>query len=304
MTAYLLRHLQVFFFSLGQMVRAPFATLMTIAVIGITLALPAGAYVMVDNVQRVGAGWDGNAKISLFLQRGTSEKAANRLAKKIRAMASVTSVDYISADAALSDFKRLSGFGKALDALDYNPLPPALIVHPQRNFNEPVRLQGLVRQLGRHGEVELAQLDLEWVKRLHAMLQVARRGVWILASVLGLAVVLIIGNTIRLAVLNRREEIEVIKLVGGTNAFIRRPFLYTGLLQGVAGGLTASFLVSLGFGLLAGPIRDLASLYASQFRTAGLGMQGAAALVVLGGLLGWLGSRIAVGRHLRDIEPR
>jgi len=303
-TAYLLRHLQVFFYSLGQLARAPFASLMTIAVIAITLALPAGAYVMIDNVQRVSAGWDGSAKISLFLKRGTDDKAAKRLAEKIRAMASVASVDYISPDAALADFKRLSGFGTALDALDYNPLPPALIVRPADEFNEPDRLEGLVKRLSRHGEVELAQLDLEWVKRLHAMLQIARRGVWLLASVLGLAVVLIIGNTIRLAVLNRRDEIEVIKLVGGTNAFIRRPFLYTGLLQGVAGGLTAWFLVSLGFGLLAGPIRDLASLYASQFRTAGLGVQGAAALVALGGLLGWLGSRIAVGRHLRDIEPR
>lgn len=304
MTAYLLRHLQVFFYSLGQLARAPFASLMTIAVIAITLALPAGAYIMIDNVQRVSAGWGGSAKISLFLKRGTDDKAAKRLAEKIRAMASVASVDYISPDAALADFKRLSGFGAALDALDYNPLPPALIVRPADEFNEPDRLEGLVKRLSRHGEVELAQLDLEWVKRLHAMLQIARRGVWLLASVLGLAVVLIIGNTIRLAVLNRRDEIEVIKLVGGTNAFIRRPFLYTGLLQGVAGGLTAWLLVSLGFGLLAGPIRDLTSLYASQFRTAGLGVQGAAALVALGGLLGWLGSRIAVGRHLRDIEPR
>lgn len=304
MTAYLLRHLQVFFYSLGQMAGAPFASLMTIAVIGITLALPSGLYVLIENVQRVSAGWDGSAKISLFLKRDTGDQAAKRLGEKIHRLPAVAAVEYISPKQALAEFKRLSGFGEALDALDYNPLPPVLIVRPGNDFDNPHRLDDLVRQLRQHGEVELAQLDLEWVRRLHTMLRLARRGVWILGSLLGLAVVLIIGNTIRLAVLNRREEIEIIRLVGGTNAFIRRPFLYTGLLQGVSGALAAWFLVALCFGLLAGPIRDLASLYASNFRTEGLGIHGAALLVAAGGILGWLGSRLAVGRHLRDIEPR
>lgn len=303
MTAYVLRHLQVFFYSLGQLVRAPVASLMTIAVIGITLALPSGLYVVIHNVQRLSAGWDGSAKISLFLKRDTSDEVAQLLSQKIRRMPAVATVEYLSPASALAEFKRLSGFGEALDALDYNPLPPVLIVQPVAELDNPARLEELVDKLGQDGAVDLAQLDLEWVKRLHALLQIARRGVWILATLLGLAVVLIIGNTIRLAVLNRRDEIEIIKLVGGTDAFIRRPFLYTGLLQGISGGLAAWLLVSLSLGLLATPVRDLASLYASSFHTETLGVQGVGILVAAGAILGWFGSRIAVGRHLRDIEP-
>ncbi len=177
-------------------------------------------------------------------------------------------------------------------------------MQPASEFDNPASLEQLLNELAEHGQVDLAQLDLEWVRRLHALLQIARRGVWILATLLGTAVVLIVGNTIRLAVLNRREEIEIIKLVGGTDAFIRRPFLYTGLLQGIGGALMGWVLVSVSLGLVAGPVRELARLYASGFQPQGLGIGGAATLLTVGAVLGWLGSRIAVGRHLRDIEPR
>ena len=304
MKTYLLRHLQVFFYSLGQLVRTPFASLMTVAVIGIALALPSGLYVLIDNIQEVSAGWDGSGKISLFLKQGTGDKSAQRLAEKIRAMAPVATVDYISPDQALAEFRRLSGFGDALEALTENPLPAVLIIRPTENADNPTRLEQLLNELRQLDQVDLAQLDLAWVKRLYALLQLARRGVWILALLLGLAVVLIMGNTIRLAVLNRRDEIEVIKLVGGTNAFIRRPFLYTGLLQGLAGGLAAWGLVSTVLALLRQPINELASLYASRFSVHALDVRATAVLLGVGAVLGWLGSRIAVSRHLRDIEPR
>jgi cell division transport system permease protein len=304
MKTYLLRHMQVFFYTLGQLARTPFATLMTIAVIGIALALPSGLYVLIDNVQRVSAGWDGSGKISLFLKESASGKAAQRLAEKIRRMPIVATVDYMSPDQALTEFRQLSGFGDALEALAQNPLPAVLIVRPTASADNPTNLEQLLNELRQLDQVDLAQLDLAWVKRLYTLLQLARRGVWILALLLSLAVVLIMGNTIRLAVLNRRDEIEVIKLVGGTNAFIRRPFLYTGLLQGVAGGFTAWVLVSTVLALLAQPISDLASLYASSFSVHALGARATAMLLGVGAILGWLGSRIAVGRHLSDIEPR
>jgi cell division transport system permease protein len=304
MKTYLLRHLQVFFYSLGQLVRTPFASFMTIAVIGIALALPSGLYVLIDNVQGVSASWDGSGKISLFLKRGAGDKGAQHLAEKIRRMTMVARVDYMSPEQALAEFRRLSGFGDTLDALGENPLPAVLIVRPTASADNPANLEQLLNELRQLDHVDLAQLDLAWVKRLYALLQLARRGVWILALLLSLAVVLIMGNTIRLAVLNRRDEIEVIKLVGGTNAFIRRPFLYTGLLQGLAGGLTAWALVSAVLTLLAQPINDLASLYASRFSVHALDARATAILLGTGAVLGWLGSRIAVGRHLRDIEPR
>ena len=304
MTSYLLRHLQVFFYTLGQLARAPIASLMTIAVIAITLALPTGLYLLIENVQRMSTGLDGGAKISLFLKADVDDAAAAQLSERIRQTLEVATVEYISPKQALAEFKRLSGFGETLDTLAHNPLPPVLIVQPSIAFDTPQKLDDLVNRLRANAEVGLAQLDLQWVKRLHGLLQIARRGVWLLSVSLALAVVLIIGNTIRLAVLSRREEIEVIKLVGGTNAFIRRPFLYTGLLQGAVGALAAWALMSLCLSLLAGPIGAVADLYASNFRAEGLGSYGIAILVGVGALLGWLGSRIAVGRHLGNLEPR
>ncbi len=303
MKSYVLRHLQVFFYSIGELARAPFAAFTTIAVIGITLALPAALYVLLGNLQRAGTGWDEGAQISLFLKLDTRETAARALATQVRAMAGVASVHYISRDAALAEFKRLSGFGDALDVLDTNPLPAVLLVRPTPGHGSAVAVEQLVQTLGRLPGVDLAQLDLEWVKRLDAMLRLAQRGVLILASLLAVAVLLVVGNTIRLAILNRRTEIEVIKLIGGTDAFIRRPFLYAGLFQGLLGALLAWFLVFASLILLKGPVQDLAGLYGSRFELVGLGFRSGTGLLLGGAILGWLGSRLAVGRHLRAIEP-
>ena len=300
---YLLRHTQVFFYSLGQLTRTPVATFLTVAVIGITLALPAGLYVAIENLQRLASGWEDNGQISLFLKQDVPGAAIEKLADKIRRLPAVSWVDYVSREAALTEFKRLSGFGEALNALERNPLPAVLVVHPAATHAHPDKLQALLKDLRRFNEVDIAQIDLDWVRRLHAMLELARQGVLILAAGLAIAVLLIIGNTIRLAVLNRRDEIEITKLIGGTNAFIRRPFLYTGTLQGLLGALLAWLLVGLGLLLLADPINNLAGLYGSRFEAENLGILATLALIGSGGLLGWLGSRLAVGRHLRAIEP-
>lgn len=303
MKTYLAQHAQAFFESAGRLIRQPIATLMTVAVIAISLALPAGFYVLIDNLARVSRGWEGGSQISLFLKREVAAKAAEKLADRIRRQPQVTRVEYLSPEAALAEFKRSSGFGSALDALDRNPLPPVLVVHPRVDV-PPEGLEALVRELGQHPEVELAQLDLEWVRRLHALLRIAERGVWLLAALLAAGVILVTGNTIRLAVLSRKDEIEIIKLVGGTDAFIRRPFLHAGVQQGLAGALLAWGIVGLTLGLLAGPVRDLASLYASDFQPKGLGAAATGVLLGAGALLGWVGSRLAVGRHLKAIEPK
>ncbi|MHB8728466.1 MAG: permease-like cell division protein FtsX [Sulfuricaulis sp.] len=300
---YLMRHAQVFFFSLGQLTRTPVATFLTVAVIGITLALPACLYVGIVNVQRLANGWQDNGRISLFLKQDLTAAASEKLADKIRRLSGVAWVDYISRDAALAEFKKLSGFGDALNALDRNPLPAVLVVHPTDKHADPDKLQALLKELRGYKEVDIAQIDLEWVRRLHAMLNLAQQAVLILAAGLAIAVLLIIGNTIRLAVLNRREEIEVTKLIGGTNAFIRRPFLYSGTLQGLLGAIFAWLLVGIALLLLSNPIRSLAGLYGSRFELENLGFLATLALIGAGGLLGWLGSRLAVGRHLRAIEP-
>lgn len=300
---YLLRHAQVLLYSSGELVRAPVASLMTIAVIGITLALPSVLYLAVDNLQRASRGWDAGGQISLFLKTDVSEAAGQKLAERLRRLPTIARTEYISRAAALADFKRLSGFGEALDALERNPLPATIIVHPARAHIDPDALSSLLKDLRRHDEVDTAQLDLEWVRRLHALLGIAQRTVFILAGLLGLAVLLTVGNTIRLAVLNRREEIEIMKLIGATDAFIRRPFLYAGLIQGLLGAAMSWVLVGLAVVLVGAPTRELAALYGSTFRAAGPDVALGVSLLAVGALLGWLGSRIAVGRHLATIEP-
>ena len=304
MKTYLLRHVQVFLYSLGQLARTPVATLMTVSVIGITLALPSALYVLIGNIEQLGRGWEESGQISLFLRRDVSEKKADQLAQTLRQRAGIKGVDYISREAALNEFKRLSGFGEVLNTLDQNPLPAVLVVRPTRDAADPATLERLAGELRGLPEVELAQFDLQWVQRLHAILRLAERAVWMLTAVLAAGVLLIIGNTIRLAVLNRRDEIEIIKLIGGTNAFIRRPFLYSGLLQGTIGGIMAWILVVIALALLGGPARELASLYGSTFSLRGLQADTIGLLLGGGAVLGWLGSRIAVGRHLLAINPR
>ena len=303
MIDYLLRHAQVLFYSLGQLVRTPFSSLTTVAVIAITLALPAGLYVLLDNVQRLSGTWDSAGQLSVFLKRDSSERAALTLADKIRARVEIASVQYISRDAALAEFRRLSGFGEALSALANNPLPAVLVVRPKPTHSDAAALETLKKEFQSMSEVEWVQLDLEWIKRLNAIVDLARRGVWLLAGLLALAVALIVGNTIRLAVLNRRTEIEIIKLIGGTDSFIRRPFLYVGLWQGLFGAVCAWALLALLLALIAGPVQELAALYGSRFELHGLSIEAGLSLLALGAALGWLGARLAVGRHLRAIEP-
>lgn len=301
--AWAIRHLQTFFYALGQLSRRPFSTLMTSAVIGIALALPAGLHVLLKNVQEVAAGWDGATQVSLFLKRESDEAQAIKLAETLRAERDIGQVRYISRGEALAEFRSLSGFGEALDVLEDNPLPPVLVVHPAVGLNTPEAVGRLVQRLDALPLVDMAQLDMQWVKRLYGMMDIARRGVWILGSLLALAVLLVVGNTIRLAIQNRRDEIVITKLIGGTNAFIRRPFLYTGFWYGLFGGIIALLLVSGSLSLLQEPVRNLAGLYRSEFNLHNLALEPAIALLGFGSLLGLLGSWLAVGRHLREIEP-
>ncbi|KPK12236.1 MAG: hypothetical protein AMJ68_02655 [Acidithiobacillales bacterium SG8_45] len=299
---YLLRHAQVFFYSLGQLARTPFASLMTVAVIGVALALPTGLYVLIDNMQRVSGGVDSSARISVFLKKTVDDARAEHWTGRVRKIPGVARAEYVPPKEALAEFKRLSGFGSAIDTLD-NPLPGVVLVTPALTKTDTESLTALVERLKKSSEVELVQLDFEWVQRLNALLEITRRAATLLAVVLAASVLLIIGNTIRLAVYNRRDEIEVIKLIGGTGAFIRRPFLYSGALQGLFGALAAWLLIQLSLSVVAGPVADLALLYGSDFRVKGLDLRGSSSLLVAGALLGWLGSRVAVGRHLAEIEP-
>lgn len=300
---YFTHHLWVLVSSLGQLWRTPFSTLMTAAVIGIALALPAGLHVLLQNVQQLAGGWEGTAQVSLFLKQDVAEKNAQALAGKLRGWPEVADVRYISREQALAEFRELSGFGDALDSLGENPLPAVLVIRPRAEYTEPARMELLLGRLRTLDTVELAQLDMEWVRRLNAIIEVGKRGVLVLAGLLALAILLVVGNTIRLTIFNRREEIVVIKLIGATNGFIRRPFLYTGFWYGLMGAVIAWLLVGTLLGLLSGPVSQLSLLYNSGFTLGGLDLMTTASLLGLGILLGLAGSWLAVGRHLKRIEP-
>jgi cell division transport system permease protein len=289
--------------SLGRLSRRPAASLMTGAVIGIALALPGGLQMLVENVRAVSGGWDGSAGISLFLAQDIDDARARAVEQRLADRADVAGTRLVSRAEALDEFRRLSGFGDALDLLEDNPLPAVVLLQPAPDARDADTLRAMALELQRYREIDLAQVDLQWVERLAAITRTVERGVLILVVLLALAVLLIVGNTVRLEIQGRRIEIEVIKLVGGTDAFIRRPFLYDGFWYGLLGALIAAVTIGASLWLLDGPVSRLAGLYASDFSLALLDPLTLAGVLIGGPLLGLLGAWLAVGRHLADIEP-
>jgi len=301
--SYFGHHLRVALASLGRLYAQPIATLMTAAVIAIALALPAGLYIGLANIGQISNGWDGSTQISLFLHTKVKQLDAQKLMRRLEKHKDIKKVELIDKKKGLQQFKEISGFGDALKYLDKNPLPIVLVVHPRILPNQPDRTTRLVKDLGKNKLVELAQLDVQWVKRLYTFIEIANRSIWVISSMLAIAVLLIIGNTIRLDIQNRREEIEVSKLIGASDAFIRRPFLYTGFWYGLIGSLLAWLITLLSLMMMENPIHKLALLYHSDFRLSGLGAGNTLLLILISCALGLIGSWIAVSRHLKDIEP-
>ncbi|MDB6060033.1 MAG: Cell division protein FtsX [Verrucomicrobiaceae bacterium] len=304
LAAYSLHHRQVARDSLLRLLRNPFGSLATWLVIGIALALPGALYLALGNLAQLSGRWDGAPQISLFLQSSLDEAGGQALQQKISRRGDVAHAEYISREQALAEFRSQSGFGQVIDQLETNPLPALISVRPLVGQSGADAVQKLFGDLKAMPEVERALLDMEWVQRLYALLDIGRRIAFGLATMLGVGVVLVIGNTIRLAIESRRNEILVVKLVGGTNAFVRRPFLYTGIWFGLGGGIVACLILSIALLWLGDPVAHLAALYHSEYALTGLGVERAITLLVGGALLGWLGAWLAVGRHLGAIEPR
>jgi len=301
--AYFARHAQTLVGSLGRIVNQPFATLMTMGVVAVAIALPLLLSLFLSNLSAATGNWNDAFDLSVYMNKKASAARAASVAKQLRQRGDVATVRVITADQALAQFRNDSGFGKALDALSDNPLPDTLIVTPTLPASTPQGTDALKQAIGTIADVQAVQLDTEWVKRLHAMLDILRRVVLLTAGLLGAGVVLIVGNTIRLDILNRRQEIEVMKLVGASDGFARRPFLYSGIWYGLGGGLIALILVAVAAVILAKPVDSLAKLYGSQFRLRGLGFTTTAGVLALAVGLAWLGSWLAATRHIRSIEP-
>jgi cell division transport system permease protein len=290
--------------SLGRLYAQPVSALMTSAVIAIALALPVGLYIALDNVGKLSSDWDDSAQISLFLHTTVSDADAQKLMKQLKRHKQIKDVEIIYRDDGLKQFKETSGFGDALKYLDENPLPTVLVVHPKISVDTPDVTSKLLKELRNNKGVELAQLDVQWVKRLYTLLEIAHRGIWVISILLAIAVLLIVGNTIRLDIQNRREEIEVAKLIGASDSFIRRPFLYSGFWYGVISGILAWLITLFSLILIESPIDRLTLLYNSNFQLSGLGFGKTILLILISCSLGLIGSWIAVSRHLKEIEPK
>jgi cell division transport system permease protein len=300
---WLLQHLQAFIFSLGQYIRYPLSNVLTTAVIGISLALPASFYLLLDNVRFVSSSWDGSLQITLFLQTDINDEQALSFANKLKESNTINETILIKREDALAEYQKLSGFADALNALDENPLPNVILVKPTIDDMNEAATESLIKELEAMPEVDNAQYDSQWIKRLVYLLDIVNRLIIILSTLLAIGVLLIVGNTIRLSIYNRRAEIEITKLFGGTDSFIQRPFLYSGLWYGAFGGIIAWVLITVSMQMLRGPVKQLANLYASDFQLIGLGFLNSLLLVAIGIILGLCGSWISVKRHLKAIDP-
>jgi len=298
-----IRHIQQAIGSLGDLWRTPFTSVMTVFVLGISLALPATLHLFVKNAQQVSEQWGSASQITLFLKLSINDKSAQNLVKRLKLYPEVSDVYYISAKQALKEFKILSGFGQSLEYLEKNPLPATILVIPTNRASQADVANELLAKLTREREVDQVKLDLEWLTRLEAIAQLIKYIVSGVALLLCLSVVLIVGNTIRLAILSQQDAIAIMKLVGATDSFIQRPFLYSGFWYGIFGGILSWVVVSLLAQYLSIAVGNLTDLYQSNFQLQGLAFSEAAMLIILAVLLGLVGSYISVRNHIRAIEP-
>jgi cell division transport system permease protein len=293
MSAWLRQHRQALACALRRL------GLLNAVVIGVALALPAGGYALLDSLRGVAGRLALDTQLSVFLHPEAKRAEAEALGELLRADGRILRVRFVPRDEALKDLAAVQGMPEVIEALGRNPLPDAFVV-----TSEPRALEALAADLARLPLVAHVQADAAWARRLAALAAIGQLAVWLLSALLGIGLVAVTFNTIRLQILTQRDEIEVSKLIGATDAFLRRPFYALGLLQGVAGGAVALAIVAAGLWGLNQEVAGLAQSYGSRFRFAFLSLGDALAVVLFAGVLGWLGAQLSVGRHLRDIEPR
>lgn len=286
-----------------QIVKQPLTSLFTCFVIGVALVLPVLLSVLLNNLATINQHWDGSPQITLLLKKGVPSLDAGMLAKEIGKKQSIASSHFIDKESALNDFKQRFEFKEAIEFLDENPLPHVIIVRLHPEIHQLETIKQLRDSLVSLPEVDSAILDAVWVQRLQSITLLVERAVWVIATILSLTVILVLGNTVRLAIENRKEEIVVVKLVGGTDAFVRRPFLYMGLFYGLGSSIVAWCLSHWVIYLLNEPIQTLASSYQLDFSLSGLSFLSTLFLLIFGLTLGWLSAWLAVRKHLDDIEP-
>lgn len=301
--AWLTRHAQNALGSLGTLSRNPVASALTIAVIGIALALPAALNLLVQQGRLLTGDVEATRDFSVYLAPGVDVERAAGLAKTLRQRAGITEVRLVTADDAAAELREEPGFAEALATLPANPLPHTLVVRPAPAATA-ADVEALAAELRGEPGVDLVRVDTGWLERLTAILDLVRRIVLAAGALLGLTVLFVVGNTIRLDIQNRAQEIEVAKLLGATDAFVRRPFLYLGFWYGLAGGVVALLLLGITLAAMAGPVARLLALYGTGARLGGVGLDTVSGVLLSGIAAGWGGAWLAVGRHISAIQPK
>ena len=289
--------------SLADMMRRPLGNILTLAVLAFALTLPASFYLFAKNVTVVAQVWQNPTQMTIYLEPGTSTGQAKQLHDELVQWPEVDSLEAISPEQGLAEFRQQAGFEQALSLLDDNPLPAVLVVKPTEAWQLDAKATELASRLRVQSGVDEVRLDSDWLQRLAAIKQLVIILAMIISGLMLFAVFLIVGNTLRLQVLNQRDEIQVMKLVGATDSFILRPYLYTGVWYGLIGGMAAWMLTFIVSVLLDGAVAHLADLYDSPFRMIGLGWDESLILLMISAFLGLLAARLSAGRHLKEIEP-
>ena len=303
-SAFFRQNIQEFFTSFKTLWKTPFATLMTVCVLGMALSLPSVFNVVYKNIESVSGQWDGASEISLFLKKNIPEQQVQVLINKLALYDDVDSVTYISRHQALEEFKEMSGFSKALSQLDENPLPAVLVVIPNDAGKNIAGSKLLVSKLKREEGIDLVRVDIDWLEKLQAIVSLVVDAVIAIAVLLLISVLLIVSNTIRLNILNQRAEIEVFKLIGATNNFIQRPYLYAGAWYGFLGGVLAWLLTIVIVEWLQGSVSGVMSLYQVQYQILMMDISEIGILIGSATLLGFIASYISVKQYLVKIEPK
>ncbi|MCQ1056687.1 permease-like cell division protein FtsX [Photobacterium sp. DNB23_23_1] len=289
--------------SLADMIRRPLGNILTLAVLAFALTLPTSFYLFAKNVTLVAQVWQNPTQMTVYVEPGTSAGRVKQLHDELVQWPEIESLESISPEQGLVEFRQQAGFEQALSLLDDNPLPAVLIVKPTEAWQLDAKATELASRLRLENGVDEVRLDSDWLQRLAAIKQLVVILAMIISGLMLFAVFLIVGNTLRLQVLNQRDEIQVMKLVGATDSFILRPYLYTGVWYGLIGGVAAWVLTALVAMLLDGAVAHLANLYDSPFRMVGFSWDESLILLMISVFLGLLAARLSAGRHLKEIEP-
>ncbi len=297
----LMPHLRTLQLTLRRMVATPVSSALSILVMGIAISLPVGMYVLLQNVQELSGHISSTPQVSLFLALDAGKDDAAAVGRRLAQHPSIARAEFVPREQALDQLRRNRGLADVIDGLGRNPLPDAYIAYPKSS--DPKVLETVRDEMQKWPKVEHVQLDAAWARKLDALLGLIRLGLLILAGLLSVALVAITFNTIRLQILTRREEIEISKLIGATDGFIRRPFLYFGFVQGLAGGVAAWLIIAAAVALLDAKLAGLAQLYGTSFSLHYLTSGDSVSLLLFAAYLGWLGAWLSVSQHLWQIEP-